>query len=625
MNDNIDHNIVELQILATSDMHGWFVPHDFAIDQDSTKGSLTYIASRIAEHRRKHEHVILADCGDAVQANYMEHFIDAEKNPMIEAMNYLHYDVWTLGNHEFNFSLKQRDHLVRQFGGVTLCGNVFLKGEDHSYLPATTVIERGGVKVGIVGMTTPLIKDFEKRRTTLDEVEVYNPMDCVRSALDALKAQHADCIVGLIHEGLSEENDVYGSSIREIAAAFPEFDVIIGGHEHKSVESEREGEVLLLEPYCYARELAVIDLKFRKTEDGYTLIDKAAAKEACGKAEEEGLAKLMAPFREKLSAYINTPIGRLINSNLSRDSGLAGISGVYTGSSGIMNLLGTACGYYSGADAILLSTDYENAGFPVGDVSIKNVSASYSYSGGAITVYEATGKQLLKILEWSAGYFNKMKDGDIFVSFNPKRCESKYSSLFIGTGICFDVDLTQDAGSRIRNLKLIRKDEKGMPIRREDGSLDTTPIEADTPIRLATNAYSMDQWVSEGGCLKGERLNSVYSSTKEFGDAGTVRELTMSYIKDVLGGIINGDDFNYENWKLLTGVEKYSALYQKAAKLLNSGKIRLHNSETGRANIQSISVEDIKSFLGERIDAAALEKRKQQCYNRIKSVQDKQK
>jgi len=36
-------------------------------------------------------------------------------------------------------------------------------------------------------------------------------------------------------------------------------------------------------------------------------------------------------------------------------------------------------------------------------------------------------------------------------------------------------------------------------------------------------------------------------------------------------------------------------------------------------------VEDIKSFLGERIDAAALEKRKQQCYNRIKSVQDKQK
>ena len=276
------------------------------------------------------------------------------------------------------------------------------------------------------------------------------------------------------------------------------------------------------------------------------MVDKAATKEACGKVEDEGLAALMAPYREELSAYVNTPIGTLINSDLSKDSGLKGISGIYTGSSGIMNLLGTACNYYSGADVIFLCTDYENAGFPVGNVSIKNISASYSYSGGTVTVYEATGEQLMKLLEWCASFFNRMEDGDLIVSYNPERRESKYSSNFIGTGICYDIDLTQDAGSRIRNLALIRKDKNAMPARREDGSLETTPIEADTRIKLTTNNYYMKQWLTAGGCLEDETMNAIYSSSEEFGD----------------------DD----------------------------GTIGLHNSETGRSNIKSINAEDIKNY-----------------------------
>ena len=97
-----------------------------------------------------------------------------------------------------------------------------------------------------------------------------------------------------------------------------------------------------------------------------------------------------------------------------------------------------------------------------------------------------------------------------------------------------------------------------------------------------------------GGCLEGETMNVIYSSSQEFGDDdGTVRALAISYIKDVLGGTVNGDDFNYENWKLLTGVNENSAAYQKAVRMLNDGAIELHNSDTGRSNIRSISTADI--------------------------------
>ena len=85
-----------------------------------------------------------------------------------------------------------------------------------------------------------------------------------------------------------------------------------------------------------------------------------------------------------------------------------------------------------------------------------------------------------------------------------------------------------------------------MLARREDGSLETTPIEADTRIKLATNNYYMKQWLTAGGCLEDETMNAIYSSSEEFGD----------------------DD----------------------------GTIGLHNRETGRSNIKSINAEDIKNY-----------------------------
>lgn len=590
---NTADNSVNVQILATSDLHGWFVPHDFAIDKDSTKGSLTYLATLIKQHRASNENVVLVDCGDSVQANYVEYFIDAEHNPMMDAFNYLDYDVWTFGNHEYNFTKEQRDHLVEQFNGVTLSGNVYLKGEDHSYLPATTVVERDGVKIGIVGMTTPMITEFEKGKTSLDEVDVYNPIDVTQKAIDELKSQNVDCIVGVIHEGLYQENSVYGTSITDIADEFPEFDVIIGGHAHKEVESQYQGDVLLCEPYYYGRVLSVVDLAFEKTESGYELVSKAATIEPCGDVEDEGLVALMAPYQAELSAYVNTPIGTLVGSDLSKDSGISGISGVYTGASGIMNLLGTAAMYYSGADCIFLCTDYENAGFPVGEVSIKDISSSYSFSGGEASVYEATGKQVKKILEWSVGYFNTMNEGDLIVSYDPERRASKYSSDFFGLGLCYDVDLTKEAGERIQNLALIVKDEQGLPVYAEDGSIQTLPITDDTSIKLGANSYYIDQWQSEGGCLEGEELTPSYSSFEEYGDDGTIRALAITYIRDVLGGTIDGDQFNYENWKLLTGVDSDSADYQKAVEMLNNGSLELYTDENGRTNIKSISVSDI--------------------------------
>jgi len=589
---------VKVEIMATSDIHGWFVPWDFSTDTSSTRGSLTYLASIIRQRQAANKNSVLVDCGDAVQSNYVEYFIGQDSNPMIDAMNYLGYDVWTFGNHEYNFSFANRAKLVKQFKGVALSGNVYLKGTDKEYLPATTVVERGGVKIGVIGMTTPLITEFEKGKTSLNEVDVKNPVDVIGGAIKSLEAQNVDCIIGVIHEGLDQENDVYGSSTVDLAKAYPELDVIISGHAHKSVPSETVNGVLLCEPYYYGRSLSVVDLGFTKNANGgYTLNSKNATLENCGSKEDSGLVTLMAPYKAQLQKYVNTPIGKLINSNLSGTDEIKGISAANIGSVGILNLMSVAGTFYSGADCTLLNTDYENPGFPVGDISIKNIASSYSFTGGEVSVYPVSGAQLKTILEWSVDYFNQIEDGDLTISYNPTRRASKYSSNFVGGGISYTIDLTRPSGNRIKNLALIAKDSDGNPLYNEDDTLKTTPITDTTTVNLGTNSYYMDQWVAQGGCLEGQTVKSTFNSFDEFGDDGTVRNLTIRYIQEHLSGSVNGNLYNYVNWTAQTGVDKTSDIYQKAVELINNGTISLPASETGRTNIASITVSDVQKHM----------------------------
>ena len=309
--------------------------------------------------------------------------------------------------------------------------------------------------------------------------------------------------------------------------------------------------MLLTSPSCNAKDMSVVTLTFEETADGLRLTEKASRAELCGDVEDEALVRLMAPYRDKLSSYVNTPVGILKGRPLSRERDFPGLPGIYTGASGILNLLGAACIWKTGAECVFLGTDYENAGFGPGPVSLRDIASSYSYSSGEISLYPAHGYQVKKILEWSLGYFATMRPGDTAPSYEPKRRESKYTSYFFGLGLVYTVDLWKEEGQRIGNLGLILKDKLGLPLRNEDGSLRTQPIEADSPVLVGVSRYYMENWLSPAGCLNGETLKSIYSSKEVIGDAGNVRAFTAEYIRDALDGEIWGPDFCYENWRFL--------------------------------------------------------------------------
>lgn len=567
----------KIQILATTDIHGWFVPYDFGLDQESAAGGITCLAAQIRKLKGENKNTILADCGDTVQANYAELFCSEElytsedpkafTHPLIHALNYLAYDVWTFGNHEYNFDPSWRELFVEQFHGTTLCGNVYLEGQDHSVLPATTVIERDGIRVGFIGMTTPLIKEFEERSHTLDGFCVFNPLDVVGEAITALKAQGVHCIVGLIHEGFDLENNTPGTSVVELAKQFPEFDVIIGGHEHKEYAYKMVNGILLCQPGVNAHCMSGIDLTFVYEDGSYHLTEKVATlyilREKSGEAEmadshivsipgEEDpvLKQQLEPYKARLVQYVNRSIGFLEQEPLFVKRLQADIPGIYTQSSGIMNLLGASSMYYSGAECTILGTDNPEPGFDVGEVKRKHICSSYTYTGGEITVYAMTGAQLTRLLEWDAAYFQTMEDGASVIKREPSRMTSKYCTYYIGSGLYYEIDLRKDQG-RIRNLSLLETDSRRIPLRREDGTLILHPIADSQIIKVGTNAYKMNQWCTRGGCLEDETIPVLSSTFTEMGEAGRVRDMAISYVIDVLGGKIDGREFNFQNWKLI--------------------------------------------------------------------------
>ncbi len=103
---------IDIQILATSDLHGKFYPYDYAINEESKSGSLTQIATAVKKYRT--DNTIIVDVGDTIQDNYSEMFFKDKIHPMMLAMNEIGYDIWAIGNHEFNYGVENLKNIMKQ-------------------------------------------------------------------------------------------------------------------------------------------------------------------------------------------------------------------------------------------------------------------------------------------------------------------------------------------------------------------------------------------------------------------------------------------------------------------------------------------------------------------------------
>ncbi len=259
-------------------------------------GGVEYLAQHVQKFRdREPDSTLTVAAGDLIGGST---FLSGlfQDQPSVEAMNELGLDVTSVGNHEFDEGLTElaaddRGRLPAEPKGCFKDGNgddIPYAGTDFDYLganvvdkntgenlpwlPGTTVKTVDGIKVGFIGMTleaTPTLVN----PAGVSAVDFKNEVQTANAKVAGLKAQGAETIVVLLHEGgvqaapavVNGCNGISGP-IKTIAQQLdPEIDEVISGHTHQpyvcSINDPAGNPRLVTSAASYGQVLTVSHLK----------------------------------------------------------------------------------------------------------------------------------------------------------------------------------------------------------------------------------------------------------------------------------------------------------------------------------------------------------------------------
>ncbi|MEE8394681.1 MAG: metallophosphoesterase [bacterium] len=264
----------EVVVVATSDLHGWVVRD--TLYPGERPGGLAHLAPVIAELRRGDPGLILIDGGDLLQGapnlSLFQH--RPSPPPVIVLMNRLAYDAIALGNHDLDRGAAALARRVGQTAFPWLAANVEAADGSLPFAPYR-IVERGGVRVAVVGLTTPGVPAWVDR-ARLGGLRFLDLEAAARRWLAVVRDQEkADVVVGLLHSGLNGSYDrrmavrlglPLPNGAGRVADGVPGFDLIVSGHAHRlSPRKSRSGDspysVPVIQPGARGQAVAVARLR----------------------------------------------------------------------------------------------------------------------------------------------------------------------------------------------------------------------------------------------------------------------------------------------------------------------------------------------------------------------------
>ena len=530
---------VNIKLLGTSDVHGRIVPWSYGADVEDKSGSYAQIATYVKDVRKNNKNVVLVEVGDAIQDNQIDVFAKDKKyykdHPIPKVLNEMNYDIFVLGNHEFNFGMKALDEILKDIKAKKLTANFYHKKNDKRYIDATTIIEKDGVKLGIIGLSTPMSAKFEEDTGNLKDMKFTSPTEEARTQVEKLKAKGVDAIIAVTHMGIDNENNIPDTGMRDVINAVDGIDVVIAGHMHKDVPSETIKNTLITEPHRYGTVVSEVDLTFDINDKKEVKLVKKESKTVPVKELEadKKIVEIYKPYHEKLRELNNVVIGQTENEMVPQET-KHGVSAAFSKDTGLSSFINDVEQHYSGADVVTFSFDHQKARMDKGDIKKKDIIFNYRYAGGDVTVYEMTGKQLKEYMEWSANYFDTIQPGDTEYRYNAERKKSKYVTYDIFGGVNYKIDLRNPKGSKIVDLTLA----------------DGKPVTDDMKLKVGMNSYRFAQLNGKGGIWEGQQIPVLWESKVAMGrEKGTIQNMMIDYITNVKKGKIDGQSHN--RWEII--------------------------------------------------------------------------
>ena len=562
---------MDLQILATSDTHGKFDPWDYAANKEDRSGSVAQQATAIRESRTRT--TLVVDAGDTIQANSAELFLNDDIHPMIAAQNAIGYDVYVTGNHEYNYGMETLEKVLKQEKAKVLTGNVYSPAGEP-LADGYTIITKGTVKIGVIGMVTPNITRWDTKN--LQGWTVTNPVDESRKIIDKIKDK-VDVIVGVMHMDIDNEYNVYGSGVTDLANACPEFDVIVAAHGHKSIPNQMINGVLVVENKNAGATVSEIHLYLERQWDGkWKVVSRTSENLAIKDYEPDPeLTALLAEYDARAKADAVTPIGELRGGDLAPANEIDCLPQAMVQDTPLLDFINEVQMYYTDAQVAATALTSMTSQMKEGTIRKCDMASIYTYQN---TLYklQMNGLQLRKFMEWSAAFFKTWVPGDVTIAFDPSVRYYLYDAF---AGVRYDLDISKEPGNRIQNLTW----------------MDGRPVEDTDSFVVAVNNYrASTQLLTYADIFApGDELPQLLEIDVR-GDIGGVRELLGEYIRTVKGGVLTPEMDN--NWKIV-GNNWNPADHEKAVQLLREGKLSLsENADSRTLPGKAITTADLAAF-----------------------------
>jgi len=336
--------IIPLTILHHNDSHGNLAKTSYV--------GYTQLATYIKQERAHNPNrTLLLNSGDQIQGDSMMYYFKSAAlghaadgtplspplttHPMMAVMNYMGYDAWVLGNHEFNFGNQIFTNTLKQATFPTLGANIT---DDGSYglnsvpvLPyIIKVVGSENIKVAILGIANHRVPNYELP-SNIPGLTFSNPITKAQE-LSTLLRDSNDVVLALTHIGFTTNPasvEIDDNVDTVMAAQVSGLDAIIGGHSHTdpSKQTAYSGNykylptfvggpnnmpVLVTQAYRYNSYLGEVVIGLRAVTGGYEVVSRAGRyiSVTIGDAEDAGVKAIVDPYVTQLNVYNNTVVGQ---------------------------------------------------------------------------------------------------------------------------------------------------------------------------------------------------------------------------------------------------------------------------------------------------------------------------
>jgi len=386
----------EVTILYTTDFHSALDPIPaYWLPNAPRLGGAAQLAGFVERVRARDETVFLFDAGDMFTGTLS--FL-TKGEALMEMMAAMRYDAMVIGNHEFDYGSDNFEPLMWRAPFPVLGANIFYKQGHHRYSRPHVILERNGVRVGVIGVIGQDARSVALP-SGITKLDFSDPVEAVAASVAELRPR-VDLIVVLAHQGKTGPMQSDAEARPEVqrdfdadialAGAVPGIDVLVGGHAHRGIETpyvHPQTGTLIVQTYGYGTRLGYLKLSL----SGGKVVGHEGRLIPVWSDQIEPDAKVVArlePYRRLKAAAVGEVVGTA-SVRLVRD---------YRAESSLGCFVADVMRERSGAEIALTNAGGLRADLPEGPVTRGDVVDALPFVNSLVTL-EMTGSQIRAVVE----------------------------------------------------------------------------------------------------------------------------------------------------------------------------------------------------------------------------------